>query len=120
MHINDIPVDKLVRSWYEVTDAVTNAASTTTHSAVAGARHVVTMVSVSYDTVTTDNASLLQVMFGSTVVWQGHMTDADREVHMEMLDPSTAQDVNVVVAASGTAAIAVVTSVHGYTVDDDV
>lgn len=113
LHFNDIEVDRLVRSWSEVASATTAAASTTTHAAVAGAKHVVTNIHAGTDT---DAAPILvELKFGSTVAWRGYLLNT-LDVQMELMDSTANQAANLEVAAAA-AGIATVASLQGYTVD---
>lgn len=116
-HYNDIRVDRLLRSWSEVTASTTNAAATATHAAVAGMRHVVTRIDAGYDTVSA-GTRLLTVSFGSTVVWRGFINRV-KAIDMELLNTTANQAVSATLASGNGAAIVGNVTIMGYTVDDD-
>jgi hypothetical protein len=121
-HMNDILVDRLTRSWSEVATGTANTASTTTHTGVTGAKHVVTGIDMTYNVDTTANSSLVEIRFGSTVVWRSYaISTAEKpamlSARMELLNPTTGQAIDAVVGTTA-AGVSAVTTLHGYTVDD--
>jgi hypothetical protein len=121
-HMNDILVDRLARSWTEIVSGTANTAATVTHAGVTGAKHVVTRIDATYDVATTTNASLLEIRFGSTVVWRSYVHGLNNTPNrvfadMELMNSTTGQAIDAVMSTT-VAGVKAIMTLHGYTVDD--
>ena len=101
--------------WIAV-DGDDNAESNAIKAAVTGGRHVVTMISASFATAPA-TAKLLQLLHGSSVVWETYLTTAvNIPIPSGIRNPNVNESVTAKLAASGTGGVVSKVALFGYTI----
>lgn len=99
------------RSRFSKTAKATNALATATETAVTGKRHVITVVSASYEAAA---IGLLQIKDGVTVIWEHFVHN---QIHLEGLELQNTKGaaISAELAASGSVGVDGAVNIQGFT-----
>ena len=101
------------RAGWVAKDSKDDAAATATKAAVVGSQHVVYGVDASFSLAVSDK--LLQIKDGTTVVWEGYLTDRDKWTFPTGIAMTVGNACSAVLAASGTGGTLGKVNLHGNT-----